>query len=146
MAWGDLEYLIVDLPPGTGDVTLTLAQKTPVSGGIVVCTPQNLALVDAIKAMDMFKEIQIPLLGVVENMSYMKMASQETPLQLFPKGQLDIFLKEHKVKKLAQIPFHPSIGLCADSGIPTVESAKDSIESQILIQLAQNIHNQLNHS
>ena len=146
VAWGDLEYLIVDLPPGTGDVTLTLAQKTPVSGGIVVCTPQNLALVDAIKAMDMFKEIQIPLLGVVENMSYMKMTSQETPLQLFPKGQLDIFLKEHKVKKLAQIPFHPSIGLCADSGIPTVESAKDSIESQILIQLAQNIHNQLNRS
>src|SRR6185437_11899122 len=68
--WGDLDFLVVDLPPGTGDVALTMAQKVPVTGAIVVCTPQNLALIDAMKAVDMFKQVKVPLLGVIENMAY----------------------------------------------------------------------------
>ncbi len=138
--WGNLDYLIVDLPPGTGDVALTLAQKTPVSGGIVICTPQNLALADAIKAIAMFKEIQIPLLGVVENMSYFKPSNQTDPIYLFPKGQLDFYLKENKIEKLIQIPFHPDVGLCAESGVPTLESNKDSDEGRAFMELADKVH------
>ncbi len=137
--WGDLDYLLVDLPPGTGDIALTLAQKTPVSGGIVVCTPQNLALADAIRAVAMFKEIQIPLLGVVENMAYLKQANDM--IQLFPKGQLDSYLKEHEIEKLVQVPFHPDIGLFAESGIPLME--QDLEEGKCFAELAQKIQLQL---
>ncbi len=139
VSWGDLDYLVVDLPPGTGDIALTLAQKTPVSGGIVVCTPQNLALADAIRAVAMFKEIQIPLLGVVENMSYLKQG--DDVLQLFPKGQLDSYLKEHEIKKLARVPFHPDIGLFSESGIPLME--QDLEEGRCFADLAQKVHLQL---
>ena len=134
--WGDLDYLLVDLPPGTGDIALTLAQKTPVSGGIIVCTPQNLALADAIRAIAMFKEIQIPLLGLVENMAYLK--QKNDVVQLFPKGQLDSYLKEHGIEKLAQIPFHPDIGLFSESGIPLME--QDLEEGKCFAELAQKIH------
>lgn len=140
--WGDLDYLIVDLPPGTGDVALTLAQKTPVSGGLVVCTPQNLALMDAIKAMDMFREIQIPLLGVVENMSHLKISDSSQPIDLFPRGQLDVYLKEKNIKKLAEIPFHPDIGLYAESGL----SVLDEEPGQVFSDLALKVHEQLKKS
>ncbi len=142
--WGNLEYLVVDLPPGTGDVVLTLAQKTPISGGIVVCTPQNVAMIDMIKAIAMFKEIQIPLLGVVENMAYFKINDQEDIIQLFPKGQLDTYLQENSIEKLVQIPFHPDIGLCTESGIPAVQ--EDLKEGKLFVDLAQKIHNHLNSS
>lgn len=141
--WGDLDYLIVDLPPGTGDVALTLAQKTPVSGGIVVCTPQNLALSDMARAVSMFKEIQIPLLGAVENMAYLKTSSSAEPLFLFPKGQLDLYLKENNIKKLAQIPFYPDMGVCAESGAPLTASHGDSEEGKVFLNLAQEVHKQL---
>ncbi len=68
--WGDLDYLIIDMPPGTGDIALTLSQKVPMTGAVVVCTPQDLALLDAVKAIAMFRQVQIPVLGMVENMSY----------------------------------------------------------------------------
>ena len=144
VSWGDLDYLIVDLPPGTGDVVLTLAQKTPISGGIVVCTPQNLALVDMIKAVAMFKEIQIPLLGVVENMAYFKMSDSKEAIHLFPKGQLDTYLQENSIEKLVQIPFHPDIGLCTESGIPAVQ--EDLQEGKLFVELAQKVHKTLSSS
>ncbi|MDE0151067.1 MAG: Mrp/NBP35 family ATP-binding protein [Bdellovibrionales bacterium] len=136
--WGDLDYLVVDLPPGTGDVVLTLAQKTPVSGGIVVCTPQNLALADAVRAVAMFKEIQIPLLGIVENMAYFKQNEQSSAIQLFPKGQLDSYLKENGIEKLAEVPFHPDIGLFSESGVPLMEQGLE--EGKCFAELAQKIH------
>ena len=141
VSWGDLDYLIVDLPPGTGDIALTLAQKTPISGGIVVCTPQNLAMIDMVKAIAMFKEIQIPLLGVVENMAYFKISDQKEVIQLFPKGQLDTYLQENSIEKLVQIPFHPDIGLCTESGIPIVQ--EDLKEGKLFTELAEKIHAQL---
>ena len=137
--WGNLDYLIVDLPPGTGDVALTLAQKTPISGGVAVCTPQSLALADMIRAVKMFHEIQIPLLGVVENMSCFHAENMSEPVYLFPKGQLSAYLKEHQIDKLGEIPFYPDIGLCAESGIPSLESSAESEESQVFINLAQKI-------
>ena len=137
--WGELDYLVVDLPPGTGDVVLTLAQKVPVSGGIVVCTPQNIALIDAKKALNMLAHLKIPCLGVVENMSSFKVTPSAPPVDLFPKGQLDTYLKANNIKKLASIPFHPDIGLSAESGVPFVESHTDTEPAQVFFELANSL-------
>ena len=135
VVWGELDYLIVDLPPGTGDVALTLAQKVPVKGAIVVVTPQNLALADAKKAMDMFERTNVPLLGVVENMAYLKTSQGET-VQLFPRGDLDAFLQAKKIRKLAQIAFLPSVGMSAEAGVPVLESHSGDEEAEAFTQLA----------
>lgn len=133
--WGELDVLLVDLPPGTGDVGLTLAQKVPVKGAIVVCTPQNVALADAKKAMDMFERTNVPVLGVVENMAYLKTPGGET-VQLFPKGELDSYLDVKKIKKLAQIPFYPELGLSAEAGLPLLESHSSEEEGRVFAELA----------
>ena len=144
--WGELEYLIVDLPPGTGDVVLTLAQKVPLSGGVVICTPQNIALVDAKKALNMLAHLKVPCLGVVENMSSFRISPGEAPVDLFPKGQLDVYLKSNNIKKLASLPFHPDIGLSCESGIPFLESYPDSEEALIFSKLASSISSALSES
>jgi len=114
--WGELDVLVIDLPPGTGDVALTMAQKVPVDGAIVVCTPQNLALADAKKAFDMFEKTNVPVLGAVENMAYLEKDGEK--IQLFPKGELDPYLDLKKIPKLGMIPFDPAIGLSSEAGIP----------------------------
>ncbi len=103
--WGELDYLLVDLPPGTGDIQLTLAQKVPVSGALTICTPQNLALIDVKKALDMFMRINVPILGLVENMSYFVNPSNGEKIQMFPKGELDGFLDKTRIPKLMDLPF-----------------------------------------
>ena len=143
--WGQLDYLIVDLPPGTGDVVLTLAQKTPLSGGIVVCTPQNIALTDAKKALNMLAHLKIPCLGVVENMSHFKITPSAEPIDLFPKGQLDTYLKANEIKKLGSIPFHIDMGLSSESGVPFMESHPHSEEGKPFLKLADQIIQQCGH-
>jgi len=136
--WGDLDVLVIDLPPGTGDVALTVAQKAPVSGGIVVSTAQNLSLTDTRKALNMFHQIQIPVIGVVENMSYY-LESNGQKVDLFPRGQIDIYLKEKKVEKLTAVPFHPHVGLSCEAGVPLLESYPDSEEGKAIILLAEKV-------
>ena len=136
--WGSLDVLVIDLPPGTGDVALTIAQKVPVSGGVVVSTPQNLSLTDTKKALNMFRQIDIPVIGVVENMSYYLFDKKEK-VDLFPRGQIDIYLKEKKVDKLAVIPFHPHVGLSCEAGVPLLESQPDSEEGQAILLLAEKV-------
>ncbi len=111
VAWGDLDVLIMDLPPGTGDVPLTLAQKTPVSGAIAISTPQNIALSDTKKSIDMFKKLNIPILGLIENMS-----------GLFPKGELDSYLQSQNIKKLGSLPFVNALAQSSEIGIPLSET------------------------
>ena len=120
--WGELDYLLVDLPPGTGDVALSLVQKVPVDGAIVVCTPQNMALADAKKAIDMFKKLKVPLIGLVENMCSLILPGQEEPIQLFPRGDLNTFLEAQNIPKLVELSFVPAIALSCEAGIPAVES------------------------
>ena len=136
--WGDLDVLVIDLPPGTGDVALTIAQKVPVSGGIVVSTAQNLSLTDTRKALNMFRQIQIPIIGVVENMSYY-LESNGHKVDLFPRGQIDIYLKEKKVEKLVAVPFHPHVGLSCEAGVPLLESYPDSEEGKAITRLAEKV-------
>jgi ATP-binding protein involved in chromosome partitioning len=139
VAWGELDDLVIDLPPGTGDVALTIAQKVPVSGAIVVCTPQNLALVDAKKAVDMFAQIQVPMLGVIENMSYFQAPGSDEKVQLFPKGELNSYLDARKIPKLGELPFDPLVGLACEAGIPTVVSSSDEPVTKIFRDLARKL-------
>lgn len=129
VAWGDLDYLFIDLPPGTGDVALTIAQKVPVDGAFVVMTPQNMALADAKKAIDMFERINVKVVGAIENMSYLRSDLSSEPIFLFPKGDLDTFLKSKGIPKIAEIPFHTHVALSSEMGIPFVESYPESLES-----------------
>jgi ATP-binding protein involved in chromosome partitioning len=134
--WGELDYLVVDLPPGTGDVQLSLAQKIPVSGAIIVCTPQNVALMDAKKAIDMWNRVGVRNLGLVENMSYMLNPTSGEKIQLYPKGELDSYLSAKKIKKLVEVPFHPNVSVGSEAGVPIVESHAESPEAQAIFQLA----------
>lgn len=134
--WGDLDVLVIDLPPGTGDVVLTIAQKVQVSGAIIVSTPQNLSLTDTKKALNMFPKIEIPVIGVAENMSYM-LDHKGNKKDMFPRGQIDLYLKEKKIEKLVEIPFHFHVGLSSESGVPLLESYPDSAEGKAIMLLAQ---------
>lgn len=111
VAWGDLDVLIMDLPPGTGDVPLTLAQKTPVSGAIAISTPQNISLSDTKKSIDMFRKLNVPILGLIENMN-----------GLFPKGELDSYLQSQNIKKLGSLPFVSALAQSSEIGIPISET------------------------
>jgi len=138
--WGELDVLVVDLPPGTGDVGLTMAQKVPVSGAIVVCTPQNIALADAKKAMDMFERTNVRVLGVVENMSWL---AGPQKLELFPRGDLDAYLDVKKIPKLAQIPFFPEVGVSGEAGVPILESHVDDELANVFNSLAREVSRQM---
>lgn len=137
--WGVLDYLVIDLPPGTGDVQLSVAQKVPVSGAITVTTPQNVSLTDAKKAIDMWKRTGVPMLGMVENMSYMLNPVNGEKMQLFPKGEIDAYLDANKIRKLVEIPFNPHVSLSSEAGIPIVESHGKSDEAQAFMKLAETI-------
>lgn len=141
--WGDLDYLIVDLPPGTGDVALTMAQKVPVNGAIVVCTPQNIALADAKKAIDMFERINVRLIGVVENMTAFQTAGGEV-IELFPPGDLDQYLKIKAIGKLARIPFNPIVGQACEAGVPYLVSTDDEIYDAFATAVLESVDNSQN--
>lgn len=136
--WGALDYLLVDLPPGTGDVQLTLCQKVPMSAAITVSTPQNMALIDVTRSIDMFKKLNVPMFGLIENMSYFLAPSGER-MGLFPKGELDKYLKENEIEKLAEIPFTQNTSMGCEIGIPIVQSKPDSSEAKIFGDLADKI-------
>ncbi|AWL11543.1 Iron-sulfur cluster carrier protein [Saliniradius amylolyticus] len=114
--WGELDYLLIDMPPGTGDIQLTLAQQIPVSGAVVVTTPQNLALADATKAIDMFRKVDVDVLGVLENMSYHQCKNCGYQEYLFDQGGGQQISQHFQVPLLGQIPLDTDIRTCADSG------------------------------
>jgi len=139
VAWGELDYLVIDLPPGTGDIQLSLAQKVPIWGAITVTTPQNVALIDVKKAIDMWNRVAVPILGMVENMAYMINPATQERIQLFPKGELDSYLDMKKIKKLVEVPFHPHVSLGSEAGVPIVESQASSSEALAFFNLAEQI-------
>lgn len=115
-AWGDLDYLIIDMPPGTGDVALTLSQLLPLTGAVVVCTPQDVALLDAVKAIAMFRKVSIPVLGVVENMSYFLCPDNGIRYDIFGNGGAKAKAKELKVPFLGEAPIHIDVRKRGDDG------------------------------
>ncbi len=124
--WGELDYLIVDMPPGTGDVQLSLAQLVSVQGAVLVTTPQEVAMADVRKAFNMFEQVQIPVLGIVENMSYFVCPNCATNHDVFGSGGGQELATRFGVKLLGQIPLSGSVRETGDSGVPIVLSASDS--------------------
>ena len=134
--WRDVDYLIIDLPPGTGDIQLTLAQRIPVSGAVIVTTPQDIALLDARKGLKMFEKVEVPVLGVIENMSIHICSECGHSEHIFGSGGGDRLSKEHGVDLLGSLPLDIHIREQADSGNPTVAAMGDSQVSKIYREIA----------
>ncbi len=137
--WKDIDYLVVDLPPGTGDIQLTLAQRVPVTGAVIVTTPQDIALLDARKGLKMFEKVNIPILGIVENMSTHVCPNCGHESHIFGEGGADRMAKDYSVEVLGSIPLDIDIRQQADSGCPTVVAAPDSRAAQIYRQIARRV-------
>jgi ATP-binding protein involved in chromosome partitioning len=125
-AWSDLDYLIVDMPPGTGDIQLTLAQQVPVTGAVIVTTPQDIALADAIKGLKMFEKVEVPILGIVENMAVHVCSNCGHAEHIFGAGGAQKMAEQHGVEILGALPLDIRIREQADSGRPTVVAEPDS--------------------
>ena len=134
--WRELDYLVVDLPPGTGDIQLTLAQKVPVTGAVIVTTPQDIALIDARKGLKMFEKVGIPILGVVENMSFHVCPKCGHESHIFGRGGAEKMCRDYGAELLGQLPLDEAIRSQADSGKPTVVSDPDGPTAAIYRRIA----------
>jgi ATP-binding protein involved in chromosome partitioning len=135
--WGELDYLVMDLPPGTGDAVLTLTQSVPLSGAVIVTTPQEVALIDARKGLKMFQRVNVPVLGIVENMSYFTPPDlPDRRYYIFGRGGGERAAQELQVDFLGQIPIQPDVVEAGDAGRPTMISAPDSPAGQAFRELA----------
>jgi ATP-binding protein involved in chromosome partitioning len=136
--WGELDYLIVDLPPGTGDVQLSLVQTVPLSGGVIVTMPQQVSFDDAARAVSMFKKMDVPILGIVENMSYLQM-EDGTLRRLFGEGGGELLAGMAGAPLLANIPIEETVREGGDLGQPVVIRDPDSPSAKVLTGLATSV-------
>jgi len=134
--WRDIDYLIVDLPPGTGDIQLTLAQKVPVTGAVIVTTPQDIALIDARKGLKMFEKVSVPIVGVVENMAIHICSKCGHAEHIFGEGGGERMCRDYNVPFLGSLPLDIRIRENADSGRPTVVADPDGAIAQIYKEIA----------
>ena len=137
--WKDVDYLVVDLPPGTGDIQLTLSQKVPLTGAVIVTTPQDIALIDARKGLKMFEKVGVPILGLVENMSTHICSNCGHEEHIFGKGGAELMSKDYGVDVLGSLPLDIKIRMQADSGKPTVVSDPDSRPALIYREIARKV-------
>ncbi|MEK6256212.1 MAG: Mrp/NBP35 family ATP-binding protein [Chloroflexota bacterium] len=133
--WGEIDYLLIDLPPGTGDAQLSMAQILSVTGGVIVTLPQQVSLDDARRGLEMFHQLKIPVMGVVENMSYLE-TPQGEKMDIFGSGGGQKLAKETDVPFLGEIPMDPAVRVGGDAGIPIVVSAPDSAAAKALQRIA----------
>lgn len=136
VAWGELDYLIIDLPPGTGDAQLSLAQILPLSGGVIVTLPQKVSLEDARRGMEMFRSMEVPILGVVENMSYLELPGGNV-MDVFGQGGGEAFAKEAQVPFLGAIPLDPRVREAGDNGVPMVVAHPESKVGKALFAITE---------
>ena len=141
--WPDLDYLVLDMPPGTGDIQLTLAQNIPVTGAVVVTTPQDIALIDAKKGIVMFEKVEVPVLGIVENMSVHICSNCGHHEPIFGTGGAEKLAEKYHTQLLGQMPLHISLREDLDKGTPTVISRPESEFTAIYRQLADRVAAQL---
>jgi ATP-binding protein involved in chromosome partitioning len=137
--WGEIDYLIVDMPPGTGDIQLSMSQKVPVTGAVIVTTPQDIALIDARKGLKMFEKVNIPILGIVENMSIHICSKCGHEEHIFGTGGGEQMGKDYNVEFLGSLPLELAIREMADSGKPTVVGAPDSRAADIYRAIARRV-------
>jgi ATP-binding protein involved in chromosome partitioning len=143
VTWGTLDILVVDMPPGTGDAQLTLAQNVPLKGAVIISTPQDLSLIDARRGLAMFKKVNVPVLGIVENMSYFQCPHCGTKSDIFGHGGARHEAERLKVPFLGEIPLHMSIRATSDSGTPVVESEPDGPHAAIYRAIGAKVRDQL---
>lgn len=134
--WGELDYLVVDMPPGTGDIQLTLAQRVPVAGAVIVTTPQDIALADALKGLKMFEKVSVPVLGIIENMSIHVCPNCGHVEHLFGAGGGRRMAEAQGVELLGELPLDARIREEADGGRPTVAAAPDSPRGRAYLEMA----------
>jgi ATP-binding protein involved in chromosome partitioning len=142
ISWGALDYLVIDLPPGTGDAQLTLTQTAPLSGAIIVTTPQEVSLIDARKGLEMFRQVRVPLLGIIENMSFF-MGADGKRYEIFRHGGGRKLAEAAGVPFLGEVPIDPRVAECGDQGDPIVHKYPDSPVGKAYEQLAGSVAEQL---
>ena len=143
VAWGTLDVLVVDMPPGTGDAQLTLAQNVPLKGAIIISTPQDLSLIDARRGLAMFKKVNVPVLGIIENMSYFQCPHCGTQSDIFGHGGARQEAERLAVPFLGEIPLHMSIRATSDEGTPVVESEPNGPHAAIYRAIGAKVRDQL---
>ena len=136
--WGALDYLVIDLPPGTGDAQLTLTQNAPLTGAVIVTTPQDVSLVDARKGLEMFREVRVPVLGIVENMSYF-VGDDGKRYDIFRAGGGQKLATEAGLPLLGELPIDPRVAECGDTGEPIVRKYPDSPVAKAYLKLAETL-------
>ena len=141
--WDDLDYLLVDLPPGTGDIQLTLAQKIPVAGAVIVTTPQDIATLDARKALKMFEKVEVPVLGIIENMAVHTCSSCGHVEHLFGEGGGQRMAAQYGVPLLGSLPLEIGIREQGDAGMPIVAAAPESAAAKAYVAAAQRMVEEL---
>jgi|TARA_B110000438_G_C15711995_1_gene605763 ATP-binding protein involved in chromosome partitioning len=141
--WGELDYLIIDLPPGTGDAQLTLAQSSKLSGSIIISTPQDVALIDARKGINMFNRVQVPVLGIVENMSYFICSNCDERHEIFSNGGARKEAEKFQVSFLGELPIDKNLRIHSDEGRPICISEPESYLAKIYIDIAKKVHKDL---
>src|ERR671911_382909 len=134
--WGELDYLIIDLPPGTGDAPLTIAQTIPITGILIVTTPQDVAMNVAVKAIGMFNKLNVPIVGVIENMSYLLCPHCNEQIYLFGKGGGKKISEDFGLPYIGEVPLHPGIRESSDLGKPTVISEPESVQAHAFTKAA----------
>jgi ATP-binding protein involved in chromosome partitioning len=140
-AWGDLDYFVIDLPPGTGDVQISLAQLLKIKGFLAVSTPQDMSLVDVVKAIDMFEKVNVPLIGIVENMSYFVCDSCEKKHYIFGESKVKTYAGEVKAGMFYEIPIEKTIMESGESGEPYAVEDKDGVYEKLAAQVMKAVTN-----
>ncbi|NP_001150831.2 nucleotide-binding protein-like [Zea mays] len=144
VAWGDLDILVVDMPPGTGDAQLSMSQRLRLSGALIVSTPQDIALIDARRGANMFRKVQVPILGLVENMSCFKCPKCGEKSYIFGEGGAQRTAEEMDMKLLGDVPLEISIRTGSDEGSPIVISSPNSASAQAYVNVAEKVTQRLN--
>jgi len=139
VAWGDLDVIVIDLPPGTGDIQISLAQQVNLAGAIIVSTPQDIALLDVVKALTMFQKANVPVLGMIENMSYWSCPDCGRVDHIFGEGGVKAEAKKRNIDLLGEIPISVDVRKSSDAGIPIIISEPESIQSQNYRLIAKSI-------
>jgi ATP-binding protein involved in chromosome partitioning len=139
VAWGELDYLVIDLPPGTSDAQLTLAQAVPISGSVLVTTPQDVALLDVEKALAMFRRMSVPVMGIVENMSAFICPHCGEPTEIFGRGGGEQFARRHELEYFGGIPLDVKVRQGGDAGVPAVAQREPGPAAEVLRSLARTV-------
>lgn len=139
VGWGELDYLVLDLPPGTGDIHITLSQNIPISGMVMVSTPQLVSIIDTVKGVNMFEKMGVPIIGMVLNMAYYVCSKCGEKNYVFPRVNIENYLDGKKVDIIGEIPIDPKVAECSDKGIPIVIEDTDGEVSKIFMDISSKV-------